>query len=319
MKKDLGIFLGIHSMDTLDTLKNAKKCKFFCETCRFGCGNKYNYEKHLLTLKHTSQCGVDTKDTKKNAKKCKKMHQCICGKTYMYSQGLSKHKITCYAYTNGDAIVESVEVAVVDPSMNQIEKLTNLVFDMVKQNQELQKQVFELSKERSITTNSHNNTKFNLNFFLNEQCKDAMDIMDFVKSLTLQLTDLERVGQLGYAEGISKVFVEGLKELDIHKRPIHCSDLKREVLYVKDDGRWEKDNEENTKMKFAIKHIAHKNVQQIKEWQKENPEYTDSESTVSEKYMKIINHSMGGFTDEEDETNYNKIIKNVAKEVVIQK
>ena len=203
--------------------------------------------------------------------------------------------------------------------MNQIEKLTNLVFDMVKQNQELQKQVFELSKERSITTNSHNNTKFNLNFFLNEQCKDAMDIMDFVKSLTLQLTDLERVGQLGYAEGISKVFVEGLKELDIHKRPIHCSDLKREVLYVKDDGRWEKDNEENTKMKFAIKHIAHKNVQQIKEWQKENPEYTDSESTVSEKYMKIINHSMGGFTDEEDETNYNKIIKNVAKEVVIQK
>ena len=237
----------------------------------------------------------------------------------MYSQGLSKHKITCYAYTNGDAIVESVEVAVVDPSMNQIEKLTNLVFDMVKQNQELQKQVFELSKERSITTNSHNNTKFNLNFFLNEQCKDAMDIMDFVKSLTLQLTDLERVGQLGYAEGISKVFVEGLKELDIHKRPIHCSDLKREVLYVKDDGRWEKDNEENTKMKFAIKHIAHKNVQQIKEWQKENPEYTDSESTVSEKYMKIINHSMGGFTDEEDETNYNKIIKNVAKEVVIQK
>ena len=146
-----------------------------------------------------------------------------------------------------------------------------------------------------------------------------MDIMDFVKSLTLQLTDLERVGQLGYAEGISKVFVEGLKELDIHKRPIHCSDLKREVLYVKDDGRWEKDNEENTKMKFAIKHIAHKNVQQIKEWQKENPEYTDSESTVSEKYMKIINHSMGGFTDEEDETNYNKIIKNVAKEVVIQK
>jgi len=318
LKKDLGIFLRIHTMDTLDTLKNAKKCKFFCVPCRFGCGNKYNYEKHIGTLKHASLCAVDTKSTEKMPKKCQKMHQCICGKTYMYSQGLSKHKITCYTSGNND-IVEGKDVIVVDSSMNQIEKLTNLVIDMMKQNQELQKQVIELSKERNITTNSHNNTKFNLNFFLNEQCKDAMDIMDFVKSLTLQLTDLERVGQLGYAEGISKVFVEGLKELDIHKRPIHCSDLKREVLYVKDDGRWERDNEENTKMKFAIKHIAHKNVQKISEWQKENPEYTDSESTVSEKYMKIINNSMGGFTQEEDETNYNKIIKNVAKEVVIQK
>ena len=147
----------------------------------------------------------------------------------------------------------------------------------------------------------------------------GLNIMDFVKSLTLQLADLERVGQLGYAEGISKVFVNGLKELDVFKRPIHCSDLKREILYVKDKDAWEKENDENAKIKLAIKHIAHKNVQQIPEWQQENPEYSDSQSIISEKYMKIVSHSMGGFTDAEDDTNYNKIIKNVAKEVVIQK
>jgi hypothetical protein len=262
-------------------------------------------------------------DTGKMQKHAEKNHECLCGKKYKYSQGLSKHKLTCL---NKETSFETTQVSISDPSSAQIEKLTNLIFDVVKQNQELQKQVLELSKEKSIVTNSNNNnnttnnnTKFNLNFFLNEQCKDAMNIMDFVKSLTLQLSDLERVGQVGYAEGISKVFVNGLKDLDVFKRPIHCSDLKRETLYVKDKGIWEKENEENTKIKLAIKHIAHKNVQQISDWQQENPQYTDPESTVNEEYMKIVSHSMGGFTEQEDETNYNKIIKNVAKEVVIQK
>jgi hypothetical protein len=253
-------------------------------------------------------------------KPAEKLHMCLCGKSYKYSQGLSKHKITCSSKNNQE---EMTQVTTTDPSSGQIEKLTDLVCTMVKQNQELQKQVIELSKEKSIISNSNNtttnNNKFNLSFFLNEQCKDAMNIMDFVKSLTLQLSDLERVGQVGYAEGISKVFVNGLKDLDVFKRPIHCSDLKRETLYVKDKGIWEKENEENTKIKTAIKHIAHKNVQQISDWQQENPQYTDPESTVNEEYMKIVNHSMGGFTEQEDETNYNRIIKNVAKEVIIQK
>jgi len=308
-------------MDTLDTLKNAKKCMYFCEYCCFGCDNKYNFKKHQTTLKHTQRIPNDTKKMQKNAEK---NHHCLCGKKYKYSQGLSKHKILCKIQNNKNIDNIHEVTTMCEPSTNQIEKLTNLVFDVVKQNQELQKQVIELSKEKMVITNSNNNNttnnnKFNLNFFLNEQCKDAMNIMDFVKSLTLQLSDLETVGKLGYAEGISKVFVNGLKELDVFKRPIHCSDLKRETLYVKDKGIWEKDNDENTKVKCAIKHIAHKNVQQISDWQHENPEYTDPESIVSEEYMKIVSHSMGGFTEEEDETNYNKIIKNVAKEVVIQK
>lgn len=281
---------------------------FFCEKCNFKCCKNSNFLKHLSTRRHQ----ILTNDLQKNAKL---NFNCDCGRNYKHRQSLHKHQKECKIIKTNDLFVEEVQT-------NQIEKLTSLVFDVVKQNQELQKQVLELSKEKMVVTNSNNttnNNKFNLNFFLNEQCKDAMNIMDFVKSLTLQLSDLETVGKIGYAEGISKVFVNGLKELDVSKRPIHCSDLKREILYIKDEGIWEKENEENTKIKYAIKHIAHKNVQQISDWQQENPDYTDPESVINEEYMKIISHSMGGFTKEDDETNFNKIIKNVAKEVVIQK
>jgi hypothetical protein len=163
--------------------------------------------------------------------------------------------------------------------------------------------------------NSHNKTKFNLNFFLNEQCKDAINIMDFVNDLQVKLTDLENVGKLGYAEGISKIFIKGLKELDVFKRPIHCSDLKREVLYVKDQDAWEKENDENKKIKNAIHHIGSKNIQQITKWVDANPNCKDSESKKNDTYLQIVNQAMGGI----DEKNIEKIIHNISKEVVIEK
>lgn len=310
IKKDLGIFSEALIRLIMADTKNAEN--FTCDKCFFKCCKKSNFVKHLSTRRHQ----MLTNDLQKNANI---EFNCDCGRNYKHRQSLHKHQKDCKTQKTCDATTENM-----NPTSLKIEKLTDMVCAMVKQNQELQKQVLELSKEKSIITNSNNNTtnnnnKFNMNFFLNEQCKDAMNIMDFVKSLTLQLSDLECVGQSGYAEGISKVFVNGLKDLDVFKRPIHCSDLKREILYVKDKGTWEKENEENTKIKIAIKHIAHKNVQQISDWQQENPQYTNPESTVNEEYMKIVNQSMGGFTEQEDETNYNKIIKNVAKEVVIQK
>jgi len=143
--------------------------------------------------------------------------------------------------------------------------------------------------------------------------------MDFVNSLTLKLTDLENIGKLGYSEGISKIFINGLKQLDVFKRPIHCSDLKRETLYVKDENSWEKENDGKAKIKQAIKRIANKNIKQIPEWQKEHPQSQDTTSKKHEEYMKIVGESMGGLNVEEDEKNYNKIIKNVAKEVMIDK
>jgi hypothetical protein len=174
------------------------------------------------------------------------------------------------------------------------------------------------NNSHNTNTNSHNKTKFNMNFFLNEKCKDAMNIMDFVNTLQLNLRDLERVGEEGYVKGISHIIVNNLKDLDVHKRPVHCSDVKRETMYVKDEDAWAKD-EAKKKLSKMIKHVAHKNQKQIGEWKDENPEHKDSDSTKSEQYLKIVGESMTGLTNDDDsETCTNKIIKTIAKETVIE-
>jgi hypothetical protein len=204
----------------------------------------------------------------------------------------------------------------------------DLIKELMKQNHEFKamlveqnNKILELAKEgKYITNNTTNNTQnFNLQFFLNEQCKDALNIMDFINQLQLNTSDLDMVGRLGYTEGISKIIIRGLKELDVFKRPLHCSDLKREVLYVKDKDTWEKDTDERAKLKLAIKHISAKNVKNISAWIEENPEVDDYDSKKHMEYHKIIINATGGLTPEEDEKNYNKIIRNVAQEVVIDK
>jgi hypothetical protein len=193
----------------------------------------------------------------------------------------------------------------------------------MKQEKEFKMMFLETMKQgfgnNSHNTNCNNKTKFNMNFFLNEQCKDAMNIMDFVNTMQLQLSDLERVGEQGYVKGISHIIVNNLKNLDIHKRPIHCSDVKRETMYVKDEDIWEKENEKKDKLSKMIKHIVHKNQKQIGSWQEENPEYNDSESMKCDEFLKIVGESMNGLTNDEESDGYtNKIIKNIAKEVIIK-
>ena len=167
--------------------------------------------------------------------------------------------------------------------------MTNLVFDIVKQNQEFQKliseqgkQLIEISKNNSITNNNCiNNTinnKFNLQVFLNDKCKDALNITEFIESLKITFNDLENVGALGYVEGISKIFMKGLNQLDIYKRHIHCSDLKRETMYIKEQNTWERDNEDKNKLKMVIKNIAHKNTKVIPFWRDANPDSSDINS-----------------------------------------
>jgi hypothetical protein len=153
-----------------------------------------------------------------------------------------------------------------------------------------------------------------MNFFLNEKCKDALNIMDFVSSLQLQLQDLEETGRLGYIQGISRIFINGLKELDIHKRPIHCSDVKRETLYIKDNDSWEKEDADKKKIKGAIKYVSLKNAKQINEWTKEHKGYNDSANKNSDKYLKLIMEANGGEPEE-----LNKIIKNISTNVIIDK
>jgi hypothetical protein len=205
----------------------------------------------------------------------------------------------------------------------KLDHLTNVVLNVVNQNNELTKRIVELSSNTTMTNcnntnNSHNKT-FNLQIFLNEQCKDALNIKDFVESIQVQISDLENTGKNGYVEGISKIFINNLEQLNTHSRPIHCSDSKREILYIKNDNQWTKDDEQKTNLTKAIKEVANKNIKQISEWQKLNPEYNDPDSKQNDKYMKIVLNSMSGSTVEEQKNNINKIIKNVAKEVIIEK
>ena len=283
--------------------------KFVCKNCNYLTSRKSQYERHLLTPKHkkASDCYISASE------KVPKKFKCNCGKEYKHDSSYYKHKKNCIKNKE-----ESHE-----PS-------NNVILELLKQNQEFKeliieqnKQIVELASKVGVNTinNTTNNTtnNFNLQFFLNEQCKDALNIMDFINQLQLKTTDLDMVGRIGYSEGISKLFIRGLKELDIFKRPVHCSDLKRETLYVKDKDSWEKDSDEKNKMKTAIKYIAAKNFKQINEWREKNPESDDYDSKKHMDYHQIVIHSMGGATKEEDESNYNKIIRNVAKESVIDK
>ena len=283
--------------------------KFCCKTCDYNSCRKSSYDKHLLTLKH-----IETTNTTEKLQKVA-TYVCDCGKKYQHHSSLWKHKKNCTTNLKGKEK---------EPEKKQDIPITNEnVLELLKQNNEFKSLIVDLvGKGIGNTTNSHNTTnknKFNLNIFLNEQCKDAMNIMDFVDSLKLQLSDLERVGELGYTKGISNIIVTALQKIDVFKRPIHCSDAKRETMYVKDENAWEKENNNKEKMTKMIKQVAYKNVKQIPEWKEENPEYKDGESTVHDQYLKIVNESMGGCNEEEDSKNYNKIVKTIAKEVIIER
>ena len=306
---------------------------FYCNFCDYLAPKKYNYDKHLLTGRHHKNATMATLATFGNGFVAKSGNcQCQkCGKKYSDRTGLWKHTKKCFVNENSSNI-NNFNVA-----NNEIKALTNLVVDVVKQNQELTNKIVDIYKNNNQTNNNqtnnnqntntnihnnfnsnNNNKTFNLNLFLNEQCKDAMNIMDFVDSLKLQLSDLENVGKVGFINGISDIIIKNLKALDIHKRPVHCSDSKREVMYIKDEDKWEKENEEKNKLRKVIKHIAHKNSKLIPEFKNKHPDCSKSDSKHSEQYNKLIIEAMGGSGDNDSEKE-NKIIKKIAKKVLIEK
>jgi len=300
--------------------KNA--LKFYCETCDFGCCKSSDFNRHISTRKHQMLTNVDNMLTDYPAKNAEKRQKtppsftCECGKVYAHRQSLSLHKKKCDFKINSSDILT-------DDNVQHLSEDKSLILSLLNQNNQLQNQIIDLCKEKVTTSintcniNSNNKT-FNLNVFLNEECKDAMNIMDFVDSLKVQLSDLEHVGRIGFVEGISTLIVKNLKALDIHKRPVHCSDTKREILYVKDEDKWERVNQEKKKLKKAIKHIAHKNCGMLPEFKAKYPDCIFSESKKSDEYNKIIIESLGGMGNEDDD-NENKIIKKIAKEVTIFK
>ena len=195
--------------------------------------------------------------------------------------------------------------------------------ELIKEQTDVKQLILELVKNginnttNNINTNSNNKT-FNLQIFLNETCKDAMNITDFVDSIKLQLSDLEKVGEVGYVEGISNIIIKNLNELDETKRPLHCTDKKRETIYIKDQGQWEKEDDNKSKLKKTINKIANKNIKLITQFREKYPECRKSESKLSDKYNKMIIEAMGGLGDNNVEKE-DKIIRNIAKNVVIEK
>jgi hypothetical protein len=308
-------------MDDKKVPKSSKK--FHCEKCDYITSRKSQMDRHYSTDKHQKDDADDVLDDKK-VPKSSAPYCCECGKKYKHRQGLWKHQKKCPGVTE-DILQSSVTTA----SNNEIQMLTNLVMNVVKQNQELTTQnneltnkIVDICKNNTTTiTNSNinsNNKTFNLNVFLNEHCKDAMNITDFVDSLKLQLSDLESVGKLGFVEGISNIIVKNLKALDIHKRPVHCSDSKREVMYIKDEDKWQKENEEKNKLRKIIKKVANKNSRLLPQFKEKHPDCGKSESPFSDQYNKLIIEAMGGSGDNDLEKE-DKIIRNISKEVTIDK
>ena len=304
-----------------DKKKSENVSKFYCGKCDFKCCKLSNYNKHIMTLKHSKDDKWITFGLQKmpeHAKKCldvpknddlEMLFKCECGKEYKYRQGLWKHKQKCNLENSNNKLLIN----------NNEHDLTNLVLELVKQNNELQKNMMKILENGTHNTtnnhtNSHNKT-FNLNVFLNETCKDALNLTDFVDSLKLQLSDLEKVGELGFVNGISDIIIKNLKALDVTERPVHCTDSKRETLYIKDENKWEKENENKNKIKKAIKRVANKNITLLTEFKTKYPDCIYSDSKKSDEYNKIIIEAFELDNMEKQE----KIIKKIAKEVTIEK
>jgi len=302
--------------------------KYCCEICHYYTSNKFDYDKHLSTQKHknrdlamvSNHLAINDAEKTQTKFMCKK-----CEKTYKDNTGLWRHKKKCKVVDNVDTI-ENIDVKTID---------ANLIVQLLKQNDDLKSMLFEQNTKMLETfqdvckngmgnnnnnnnhINSHNKT-FNMNVFLNEHCKDAMNISEFVDSIKLGFNDLVNVGKVGYVEGISGIIIKRLRELDIYKRPMHCGDEKRHSMYIKEDGKWERDESDNKKLKKLIKQVAFRNTKNTVLFREKYPDCATSASKHSDQYNKIVLESYGGRGDNDAEKE-NKIIRMIAKAVYIDK
>lgn len=324
----------------MEAIKPQKNPKYSCVDCDFSTGNKKDFNRHMTTRKHLASKEGSINGVSGNIEKQQipqsnnaVTHICsLCNKRYASRGSMWKHKQKCF-----EPSCPVSEQLIIQPNASKTDtSITNeMVLELIKQNKELQSALVEQSAaimeqntklvemtskgSTHITNNTTNNNQFNVNFFLNEQCKNAVNIIDFVNSLQVQIQDLEKTGKLGYVEGISSIFLKGLRQLNVYERPIHCTDLKRETLYVKDKDSWEKDDADKAKLKMAIKHIARKNLKTLPKWQEVNPDFVTLDTKENNEYLKIALNSLGGQTEEEEEKFTDKIIRNVLKDVLIDK
>jgi len=312
-------------MMTNNDKKSSKKFqKFSCEKCDFTCGRKSQYDRHLSTGKHEMMTNDDIKSSKKF-----RTYICSCGKKYKYRQGLSSHKKKCNYIEEikneeievepevielGNAVVE------IDPTGDKDE----IIMKLLKQNTE----VIELLKEQTKTvqsmvpkignnntTNNNTTNNFNLNVFLNETCKDALNITDFINSLSVQCSEMKEIQNVGFIEVASKLLIKELSGMDVKKRPIHCSDLKRETLYIKDNDVWEKESENKPTMLTMIKQMQKESYSTLDQWANKHPGYIKHDHPCHQMYM----DTWGDICALDQVKDVNKITKRIAKEVMIDR
>jgi hypothetical protein len=323
-------------MSTLSTNLSPILAKIHtCFICDYSCCKKSDLEKHFLTEKHKQKLeSTNTQhlSTKTLNQLAKPYCCCLCDKIFSDRSGLWRHNKKKHPPEKTQNIILSVtdldnenkQQQLIEFLLKENAEFKQLMVKQYEQSVEQNKVMLELAKNsaghhNTNNTNNTNNNHFNLNFFLNETCKNAMNITDFVSQLKVEISDLEETGRLGFAEGISRIFINGLKQIELDNRPLHCTDSKREVVYIKDKNEWNKETENKPLLLKAIKQVAHKNIGQIMEWTKLYPEYNDSSSKQSDKYLKIVSEAMSGGSIEESEKNYSKIIRNITKQIVVDK
>ena len=327
-----------------------------CNVCDYICSKTSDWYRHLATRKHKTLT-IPNNESIENAPSHAQLYICKCGKKYKHRSTLSHHKKECSQIHNPPpddtpylvSSLNNTPTIDIHNKYNQIQIASshvndqlqmNIILELVKQNQEFKdllilqsnqmmeqnKTMIEVAKNSNVnntinntnTSNSHNKT-FNLQFFLNETCKDAMNMKDFIKSLELSLPELENMGELGFAEGMSRVFVNRLNSLDVTKRPIHCSDVKREIIHIKDDNKWERDNANLDRLRKIIKQLTHKNILRVDDWKKANPGCTEYNSRKNDQYLKLNMEAIGPVDEVEEKRDFGKIIRRVAESTAIDK
>ena len=296
---------------------------FHCNICNYTTSRQSQYTRHIMTAKHKLLINPNEKGSKINS------FECRCGKVYKHMSSLCSHKKLCmHAVSNGEICTPPTsEPLVITADKNkENSQIVSIMETLIKENQEFKKlmieqnsQIMEIAKNSQIINNTtNNNQKFNLNFFLNDTCKDAMSITDFLRNLNVHIDELEYIGNHGYVNGMTKMIMDRLKDMDITKRPIHCTDIKREIMYIKDDAGWSKDTDELTKLRRILSRISMNNYRTVPVWRTAHPDCEVMETRTYEFCYKMMRAILGDVEEEQIKLD-NKIIKTLAKELFVQK
>jgi hypothetical protein len=302
--------------------KNTHK-QFDCKICIFKCSNKKDYNRHLNTAKHQRLSDVNNTCISNATNTFK----CVCGKIYKQLSGLSRHKRCC------NHIMQNHNVNTEFGNNDNNHDIVQTMMHLIKQNQNLivsnqefkqllfeqNQTIIELSKKDTTTNNTitNNNQKFNLNVFLNTTCKDAMNMSEFIENMEVQFEDIENIGRDGYVTGMTNMIMSRIKNLEVTKRPMHCTDLKRETIYIKDNNVWEKDDN-NTKFHNMIQCIAHKNYAILPAWREKNPDCLNSDTSKFEFCIKMMTNLLGDAGEGQIKLD-NKVIRNLSKHIIVDK